>query len=165
MWTLSKIQPLLTNQNKQRTQKHHLVWKFIFFGFAEFLRVVSNLCMFLLVGSGGKKQFLAEGSSLVGSIGGPDVARLRHQVSEEIHSASTLGPDPIGAPLSDSGNFLEFLMGNLEYAIFSRARTPVFGMSLGIKNRDMARQPVQDRGHLSAYLCVNGGMSLPVEFP
>ena len=70
----------------------------------------------------------------------PDAARLWHQVSGEIQSSSTLGPDPIGVALSDSEQYIQSLMGNLEYAIFPHARIPVFVTSFGKKNRDMARQ-------------------------
>ena len=70
----------------------------------------------------------------------PDAARLRKQVLTEIQPSSNLGPAPSEAVLSDSEKYLQFLMGNLEYAIFPHARIPVFAMSFGTKNRDMARQ-------------------------
>ena len=70
----------------------------------------------------------------------PDAARLRKQVLTEIQPSSNLGPAPSDAVLSDSEKYLQFLMGNLEYAIFPHARIPVFAMSFGTKNRDMARQ-------------------------
>ena len=70
----------------------------------------------------------------------PDAARLWNKVSEEIQSPKTLGPDPMGVALSDSDRYIQFFIGNLEYAIFPHARILVFAMSFGKKKRDMARQ-------------------------
>ena len=69
-------------------------------------------------------------------------------------------------------------MGNLEYAIFPHARSPVFAKPFGIPTREIARDWIagqiktnvaeeawaQDRGHLCADLLANGLMSFPVVY-
>ena len=105
--------------------------------------------MLLLVGSGDIGRFLENGSSLVGAIGGNDSGRVTGQPGCGSITASGLWGDSIvkhfGAVpnrgrISRFGEYLQFFSGNMEYAIFPRARIPVFAMSFGIKNRDLARQ-------------------------
>ena len=69
----------------------------------------------------------------------PYAARLWIQASEEIQSPITLENDKNEVALSDADEYLQFVMGALEHAIFPRARSPVFAKSFGIANRDVAR--------------------------